>query len=170
MNHLDVGFTNNIASVLNLYFHVHFPNAINLAEAVNKEGQPPVFVYTSHAWLIDIFLSCPRYLGLNCPPNGSNASSPWFPPGGRNTQQQQQLGSTPNDDAACLVCPNATLVAAVEQAIRAGVITWHAFPFNANPEKADAGLLLGGIDAVHALDARFNKPNKVRQRGFCAIL
>jgi hypothetical protein len=152
MNHLDVGFTNNIASVLSLYFHVHFPNAIATAAAVNKKGEPPVFKYTSHAWLLDIFLSCPRYLGLNCPPNGSSAMSPWWPPGG--------VGSTPNDDAACVVCPNASLVAAVEQAIRADVITWHAFPFNPNYEKADAGLLLGGIDSVHALDARFNKANK----------
>jgi hypothetical protein len=40
-------------------------------------------------------------------------------------------------------------VAAVEGAIRADVITWHAFPFNAEPELADAGLLLGGIDSVH---------------------
>ena len=60
--------------------------------------------------------------GLHCNSTGTTAT--------------QQLGSTPDDDAGCVVCPNATLVAAVERAIRDDVITWHAFPFNANPEKA----------------------------------
>ena len=91
--------------------------------------RPPVFRYTSHAWLLDIFLNCPRYLGLECRPAG-------------------ELGVTPDYEPACVVCPNASLVAAVEQGIRDDVITWHAFPFNAEPELADAGLLLGGIDSV----------------------
>lgn len=70
------------------------------------------------------------------------------------------LETTPAYDPGCVVCPNATLVAAVEQAIRDDVITWHAFPFNAEPELLDASLLSAGIDSVHALDARFNKPLK----------
>ena len=92
--------------------------------------RPPVFRYTSHAWLLDIFLNCPRYLGLECPLGAG------------------ELGVTPDYEPACVVCPNASLVAAVEQGIRDDVITWHAFPFNAEPELADAGLLLGGIDSV----------------------
>ena len=34
MNHLDVGFTNNIASVLNIYWHEYFPKAIQTAKEV----------------------------------------------------------------------------------------------------------------------------------------
>ena len=56
--------------------------------------------------------------------------------------------------------PNASEVAAVAQAVRDGVITYHAFPFNAEPELADAELIKGGIAAVHALDARFGQPKK----------
>ena len=94
--------------------------------------RPPVFRYTSHAWLLDLFLNCPRYLGLECPAKPA----------------ARELGVTPDYEPACVVCPNASLVAAVEQGIRDDVITWHAFPFNAEPELADAGLLLGGIDSV----------------------
>ena len=154
MNHLDVGFTNNIASVLNIYFHEYFTKAIATAAAVNKPGEPPVFRYTSHAWLLDLFLNCPHYLGLQCSAAAANnevngeASAP------------DRLGVTPDFAPGCVVCPNASLVAAVEQGIRDDVITWHAFPFNAEPELADAGLLLSGIDSVHALDARFGKKNK----------
>lgn len=144
MNHLDVGFTNNIASVLNIYFHEYFTKAIATAAVVNKPGQPPIFRYTSHAWLLDIFLNCPRHLGLQCPASAAAG----------------ELGASPDYDPGCVVCPNATLVAAVEQGIRDDIITWHAFPFNAEPELADAGLLLGGIDSVHALDLRFRKKNK----------
>eukprot|EP01050_Picozoa_sp_SAG11_P017822 SAG11_NODE_2613_length_3172_cov_2.450700_2_plen_364_part_01 len=183
MNHLDVGFTNNIASVMNEYFHVsdtsvrgcflhplclesnaplkcfcvmftrgrlaadlqvYFPRAISTAAAVNTPGKPPVFKYTSHAWLLDLFLDCPRQLGLACPAGGGAS----------------RLGVSPDNHPGCLVCPNATLREDVIRAIREDVITWHAFPFNAEPELADAGLLLGAIDSVHALDARFGKANK----------
>ena len=39
---------------------------------VNTPGKPPVFKYTSHAWLLDLFLDCPRHLGLACPAAESN--------------------------------------------------------------------------------------------------
>eukprot|EP01047_Picozoa_sp_COSAG01_P005439 COSAG01_NODE_185_length_22691_cov_53.142478_24_plen_206_part_00 len=123
----DVGFTNNIASVLNIYWHTYFPKAVETAHLVNKPGHPPVFKYTSHAWLLDLFFDCPRQLGLNC----SAASG----------AAEGRLGTTPDDHPACVVCPSAAEVALVEKAIADDVITWHAYPFNAEPELADAGLL-----------------------------
>ena len=101
MNHLDVGFTNNIASVLNIYFHEYFTKAIETAKEVNTPGEPPVFRYTSHAWLLDIFFNCPRFLGLECPVDSSVGDI--------------NLGMTPDYDAACVVCPSASLVEAVEK-------------------------------------------------------
>ena len=65
-SHLDVGYTNTIASTLNDYFHIYFPRAIATAAAVNAPGQPPLFRYTSHAFLLDVFFDCPRRLGQNC--------------------------------------------------------------------------------------------------------
>jgi hypothetical protein len=47
------------------------------------------------------------------------------------------------------------LLAAVEQAIHDDVITWHAFPFNAEPELADAQLLRDGIQSVYGCSAFF---------------
>lgn len=38
MNHLCVGYTNNIASVLNIYWHQYFPMAISTANAVNSKA------------------------------------------------------------------------------------------------------------------------------------
>ena len=144
MNHLDVGFTNNIASVLNIYWHEYFPKAAATAKAVNKPGRPPVFKYTTHAWLLDLFFDCPRQLGLNCTADPEDLGT----------------GTTPDDHPACVLCPDASLVALVEKAIADDVITWHAFPFNAEPELADSTLLRAGIDSVRRLDKRFGKANK----------
>jgi hypothetical protein len=43
-----------------------------------------------------------------------------------------------------VICPNATEIAMVKQAIQDGVITWHAFPMNIEPELADASLFESG--------------------------
>lgn len=68
--------------------------------------------------------------------------------------------ATPDFHPGCVVCPNASLIAAVEKAIATDVITWHAFPFNAEPELADEQLLRDGIASVRRLDRRFNKTAK----------
>ena len=157
-----MGYTNNIASVLNIYWHQYFPLAILTAKAVNTPGEPPVFRYTSHAWLIDLFFDCPTHLGTNCSA-ASNASAPGSGTGGSTRgggAARPGLEVSPDYEPGCVVCPNATLRAAVEQAIKDDVITWHAFPFNAEPELADAQLLRDGIKSVHALDRRFGKPLK----------
>lgn len=127
------------------YFHTYFPKAIATAAAVNRPGEPPVFKYTSHAFLLDLFFSCPTELGLSC---------------GGEAGRRLTLGATPDDHPGCLVCPNASEVAAVRTAVENDVITWHAFPFNAEPELADAGLLRAGLAAVRRLDAKFGKPHK----------
>jgi hypothetical protein len=43
----------------------------------------------------------------------------------------------------------------VEDAIRDGVIYWHAFPFNAQLEFMDEELLRTSVQLTHDLDARF---------------
>ncbi len=154
MNHLDVGFTNNIASVLNIYWHEYFPKAIQTAREVNKAGEAPVFKYTTHAWLLDLFFNCPHNLGLQCEKEDAIEQSSYL------SHSQQRVGSTPDYHPQCVVCPSSAEIKAVEAAIRADVITWHAFPFNAEPELADRHLLLDGIAAVHALDSKFGKSKK----------
>jgi hypothetical protein len=118
---------------------------------VNKPGRPPVFKYTSHSWLLDLFFNCPHSLGTQCdggPPdvtiaaaaehtNASSSSSGSGSGGsggsGRRKDERVGSGATPDYHPQCVVCPTAAEVKAVEDAIHADVITWHAFPFNAEP-------------------------------------
>jgi hypothetical protein len=141
MNHFDAGYTNTLASVVNMYFHSYFPKAITTAAAINQPGAPKTFIYTTQAWLIDLFFDCPARLGLTC--TGAEPGAP-----------------TPDDDPGCVVCPNSTAQQAVRRAIQDGVITWHAFPHNAEPESADASLFEFGVDFVHTLDQKFGVPKK----------
>lgn len=43
----------------------------------------------------------------------------------------------------------------MENAIREGVIYWHAFPFNAQLELMDEELLRASVQLTHDLDERF---------------
>ena len=48
----------------------------------------------------------------------------------------------------------------MEDAIREGIIYWHAFPFNAQLEFMDEELLRSSLRLTHELDARFNQAPK----------
>jgi len=70
MNHLDVGYngiwplTGFVNNVINTYFTVYFPRAINLAKIV-KLDPTCSFIYTTHPWLVSLYLDCPSNLVLN---------------------------------------------------------------------------------------------------------
>ena len=98
--------------------------------------------------MLDLFFNCPQTLGLDCAGvNGPNG--------------QRRVGASPTYPGPdCMICPNATELKEVERAIADGVITWHAYPQNSEPELADKLLLLDGIASVHRLDARFNQSRK----------
>ncbi|XP_048776556.1 uncharacterized protein LOC125680826 isoform X2 [Ostrea edulis] len=78
MNHLDVGY-DGIASevgfinnILNKYFHEYFPRAVNLSEQLRAGEYVENFVYTTHPWLLSLFLDCPENfkladIPLQCP-------------------------------------------------------------------------------------------------------
>lgn len=165
MNHLDVGFTNTISSVMNDYIHLYFPKAITTAAAVNTPGEPPIFKYTSHAYLLDMFLNCPTQMGLNCSTDASLSlpvSMDTF--GALRDEEEYGLGLTPSNHPNCIICPNASLVADVIAAVEAGVITWHAYPHNAELELTDASLFQEGLASVRRLDARFKSPAARKQK------
>eukprot|EP00879_Flechtneria_rotunda_P010814 GHRR01011301.1.p1 GENE.GHRR01011301.1~~GHRR01011301.1.p1 ORF type:complete len:838 (+),score=278.05 GHRR01011301.1:406-2919(+) len=66
----DVGFTDMDSTVINLYFHHHYPAAIKLAR--EAEDSPAniggdKFRYLTHSWLISLFLDCPPGIGVICP-------------------------------------------------------------------------------------------------------
>ena len=55
-------------------------------------------------------------------------------------------------------CPNASAVAALEQAVRDNVISFHALPFNTEAELYNAELFDFGIQLTHELAVRLGKP------------
>ena len=82
------------------------PCCASLLPRVNKPGEPPVFKYTSHAWLLDLFFDCPRHLGLNCPTAAAAAAG------------RHQLGVTPDD------MPGASPKPQVNNVSLDGVLNW----------------------------------------------
>jgi len=71
MNHLDVGYDGIwpdigfINNVLNRYFIEYFPRAINLANGIKEWNSNLSFIYTTHPWLISLYLDCPPNMVLN---------------------------------------------------------------------------------------------------------
>jgi hypothetical protein len=71
MNHLDVGFDGIdpvlgfAKNVLNRYFDVYFPRALRTSAEMRSQGSS--YIYTTHAYLISMYLDCPIGLGLHCP-------------------------------------------------------------------------------------------------------
>jgi hypothetical protein len=68
MNHLDVGYngipiTGFISNILNIYFHQHFPRAVSVAATMRATSQQR-FIYTTHPWLVSLYLDCPPNLVL----------------------------------------------------------------------------------------------------------
>ena len=70
MNHLDVGYngipkTGFINNVLNTYFVEYFPRAIKLANEMENIDPDSRFIYTTHSWLLYLYLNCPKNFVLN---------------------------------------------------------------------------------------------------------
>jgi hypothetical protein len=70
MNHLDVGYngiplTGFINNILNIYFHQYFPRAISIAQQMRELGGTDRFIYTTHPWLVSMYLDCPPNLNLS---------------------------------------------------------------------------------------------------------
>jgi hypothetical protein len=72
MNHLDVGYngipiTGFINNILNIYFHQHFPRAVSVAATMRATSKRR-FIYTTHPWLVSLYLDCPTNMILSAIP------------------------------------------------------------------------------------------------------
>ncbi|KAH9512453.1 hypothetical protein Btru_039624 [Bulinus truncatus] len=78
MNHLDVGYYDGLdqdagfaVEVLNRYQSEYFVRAINISRTLVKLGYTERFLYTTHPWLVSLYLDCPdiKLMGvqLKCP-------------------------------------------------------------------------------------------------------
>ncbi|MCC3375942.1 DUF5054 domain-containing protein [Cohnella sp. REN36] len=54
--HLDIGFTDLARNVMDQYFQLYIPKALQLAEQLRLEGGPAQFVWTTGSWLINEYL------------------------------------------------------------------------------------------------------------------
>ena len=60
----DVGYANFINVILNEYFTQYFDRAIALANELRSGGYVETFSYTTHPWLVSLYLDCPPNLTL----------------------------------------------------------------------------------------------------------
>jgi len=60
----DVGYVNYSVSVINEYFTEYFPRAVEIADGLQTGGYVESFIYTTHAWLVSLYLDCPPNLTL----------------------------------------------------------------------------------------------------------
>ncbi len=109
--HLDVGFTDMPHKVVEEYFNVYIPQAIQTARLLRQAGGEEQFIWTVGSWLIVEYLE-------KAPP-----------------EKAREL----------------------EEAIRRGDITWHAYAFTAHHELMSAAMLEYELSLSRRLDERFGK-------------
>ena len=73
--HLDLGFADSSAGIINRYFDHHLPTAAAVGAELAGGG---VKGYTDHklnfmfqSWVLDLFLDCPKDMGIHCPTNAA---------------------------------------------------------------------------------------------------
>jgi len=60
----DVGYANYTVNVINEYFTEYFPRAVAIANGLRTGGYVETFIYTTHPWLVSLYLDCPPNLVL----------------------------------------------------------------------------------------------------------
>ena len=121
--HLDVGFADTAANIINKWFHDFFPQALSLGRALDARGGPERLKFMAQSFVVSLFLN--------------------RPPG-----------------YAGLVCPSPEELANFTEAVQAGYIYWHAFPFNGEAELSEPGMFAAALGLTHGLDDRFGLPRK----------
>ena len=65
--HLDVGFANTSVNIVNEYFDVYFPATIDIVKEMQQYGLEETLVFTTHPFLVYLYINCYKELGLHCP-------------------------------------------------------------------------------------------------------
>jgi len=60
----DVGYANYTVNIINKYFTEYFPRAVEIAKDLWTGGYVETFIYTTHPWLVSLYLDCPPNLRL----------------------------------------------------------------------------------------------------------
>ena len=147
-NHLDVGYNGIpgigfINNILNIYFQEYYPRALQIAQEVRELGGTDRFVYTTHPWLMSLYLDCPPNMNLS----------------GIVLQCPDEAAVSGLDQCDTSTYIRRSQIAAFKAGVMQGDIVWHAGPFNLQPENMEPTLFeaaLGIADDINAIFG-FNK-------------
>eukprot|EP00040_Diaphanoeca_grandis_P025095 m.138598 g.138598 ORF g.138598 m.138598 type:complete len:904 (+) comp30005_c0_seq1:320-3031(+) len=136
-NHLDVGYTDNnngscAGSVVNRYFTQHFPNAIKTANYFRENNLSFAYKWMTQSWLVSVYRHC-----------------------------NETIINRFGEQASDITCPSAEDLTAFENAVKAGDITWHAFPHNAEPEMYDASLFMSSLNITFTEDDYYGHAHRM---------
>lgn len=92
--------------------------------------------FTAQSWIVSLFLDCPK------------------------NYEASLLEGLLLTFLQGVICPNATEVQWFQESVQKGWITWHAFPFNAEPELLNPEMLGLSLQLTHDLDKKFGLPLK----------
>lgn len=71
--HLDVGFADTCAGIVNRYFDKFYLSVIETSDNLTKAGGDAQLTFLTHPYLISLYMDCPNYPGLHCPDAVSKA-------------------------------------------------------------------------------------------------
>ena len=71
--HLDVGFADTCAGIVNRYFDKFYLDVIETAANLTQAGGDAQLTFLTHPYLISLYMDCPSYPGLHCPDAASKA-------------------------------------------------------------------------------------------------
>ena len=66
-NHLDIGFASTSANIVNEYFDIYFPAAVNITQTLRQIKYPDSYTWMTHSWLLSLYFDCPPNMMLHCP-------------------------------------------------------------------------------------------------------
>ena len=72
--HLDVGFTDSAAGVINRYLTHHIPTAIASANALRNNSQGWRVRFMAQSFYLSFYLDCPPNMGFSCPSSDQKAA------------------------------------------------------------------------------------------------
>lgn len=163
-NHFDMGYTNFTVDVINEYFDVFIPRAMDVAEAFRtKNSGGENFIYTLEGpWLAALYLDCPSE-PVELPGPTQRGLSPidavmhaHAPPGTK----------PPPRPSTHFRCPSAKQQARFKEALKRGDIALHAGPFNLQFELGNVFSLEFSLKLVQDLadEVGVARPTTLSQR------
>eukprot|EP00123_Amoebidium_parasiticum_P011468 comp20732_c0_seq1/m.27111 comp20732_c0_seq1/g.27111 ORF comp20732_c0_seq1/g.27111 comp20732_c0_seq1/m.27111 type:complete len:818 (-) comp20732_c0_seq1:638-3091(-) len=130
MNHLDVGYSDLIKKVLPTYLQRFFDLSMDVSQALRDKGASESFIYTTHPWLVYLYLHC------------------------------NELAHMRTYNNLTWACPTNMQVTRFKEAVKRGDIVWHAGAFNLQAEVASPELYDEFLEMGRSLDRLFHLPTK----------